>query len=110
MTVSDTDLTSLAAGHDIITLGMHADEARRALHGAKTTYLRVAEVAGDPGSPVTIPAAAREVRITGTPASREAAIARVLEVVATSRGIPVSAYSLADLEALAAQEKVTLRS
>ena len=42
-----TSLTRLAAGHDIITLGMHADEARRARHGAKTTFLRVAEVSAE---------------------------------------------------------------
>ncbi len=42
MPVSDTELTTLAAGHDLITLGMHADEARRACHGAGTTFVRVA--------------------------------------------------------------------
>ena len=98
MTVSDADLTRLAAGHDIITLGMHADEARRVRHGAKTTFLRVAEVSAEPGSPIVVASAAREIRVTGTPASRDAAIARVREVAAASRGIPVAAFSLADLE------------
>ena len=109
MPVSAAELTTLAASHDIITLGMHADEVRRARHNGRTTFLRVAEVTAQPGGPVVVPDAAREIRITGTPSSRAAAVARVREVVAAAGGLPVSAFSLADLEALAAHEKVTLR-
>ncbi len=109
MPVSDTELTTLVASHDIITLGMHADEARRARHDGRATFVRVAEVTAEPGGAVHVPDAAREIRITGTPSSRAAAVARVREVVAAARGLPVSAFSLADLEVLAACEKVTLR-
>ena len=44
MPVTDTDLTALAASHDIINLGMLADAVRRERHGVRTTFLRVADV------------------------------------------------------------------
>ncbi len=59
---------------------------------------------------MAVTAVAGEVRIVGTPASRNAAVARVIEVVAASGSVPVSGFSLADLEQLAGQERVTLRA
>jgi aminodeoxyfutalosine synthase len=111
MTVSDAELASLAASHDIISLGMLADDIRRQRHGTRTTFVRVADVpmTGD----VTLPALAGEVRIVGTPASRADAIARVTQVAAAipkAPGAPLSGFSLADLEELAAREGVTLRA
>jgi aminodeoxyfutalosine synthase len=110
MPVTDTELTALAASHDIISLGMLADDARRRRHGARTTFVRVATVAADLDAPTRWPAAAKEIRITGTPASRLAAVERVGAVVAAANGVPVSAFSLADLEQLAIADKVTLRA
>ena len=110
MTVSDADLVSLAATNDIIKLGIHADEERRRRHGARTTFVRVADVAAEPGAPVEVPAAAGELRITGKPASRAAAVERVAEAARLANGLPVSAFSLADLEELAGREQVTLRA
>jgi aminodeoxyfutalosine synthase len=49
-------------------------------------------------------------RIVGTPASRASAVARAAEVAAGAAGLPVSGYSLSDLERLAAVEKITLRA
>jgi hypothetical protein len=109
MTVSSATLSSLVASHDIISLGIAADEARRARHGVRTTYVRVADVDATPGNPLSIPSAAGEIRIIGTPATRDEALQRVSEVVAVAAGKPVSGYSLADLEVLAAQERITLR-
>lgn len=108
MTVSAADLSALIASHDIISLGMAADEARRARHGTKTTYVRVADVDPAPGA-VSIPPAAGEIRIVGTSPTKDAAIQRVSEVAGMASGKAVSGYSLADLEVLAAQERVTLR-
>jgi aminodeoxyfutalosine synthase len=99
----------VAASHDIITIGMQADEVRRQKHGNRTTFLRVATVDAVPGAPVAWSPAAGEIRILGVPASRAAAIARVREVAAAAKGVPVAGFSLADLEVLAAREKVTLR-
>src|SRR5262245_20426908 len=101
MMVSAATLSALAASHDIISLGIAADEARRARHGAKTTFVRVADVDVGPGSAVSIPVAAGEIRITGKPATKAAALQRVSEVVALAAAKPVSGYSLDDLELLA---------
>lgn len=107
-TLTDQEIASLTASHDIITLGMMADEARRRRHGSRTTFVRVADVPADPG-PVSIPPAAGEVRIVGTPQSRQAALERVRAVADAARGIPVSGFMLADLERVSASEGVTLR-
>jgi hypothetical protein len=108
--VSDVELASLTASHDIITLGMIADDVRRARHGTRTTFVRVATVAVEPGAPIPIPAAAGEICIAGAPASRRAAVERVEQVAAAAGAVPVSAFSLGDLEHLAAAESITLRT
>ena len=109
MPVSDAEIATLAGTHDIITIGMRADDVRRALHGAQTTFVRVADVTASPGS-LAWPPAAGEIRIVGVPSSQSSAVERVAAVVAHAHGVPVSAFSLADLEELAARERVTLRS
>lgn len=110
MIATDIDLPGLAASHDIISLGMRADDARRRLHGATTTFVRVADVAADLDAPIDVPPSAGEVRIVGVPASQAAALARVAAVKAVSGSRPLSAFSLSDLEALSAREQVTLRA
>jgi len=109
MPVTDDDITSLAGSHDIIDLGMRADAVRREKHGNRTTFVRVANVDATPGSPIACPKGAAEVRIVGVPATRVAAAARVREVAARSDGVPVSGFTLSDLETLATEEKATLR-
>lgn len=109
MPVTDADLANLAATHDIISLGMLADEVRRRLHGAVTTFVRVGDVAADVGGSVSYPPFAGELRIVGVPASRAAAAERVREVSAAAHGVALSGFSLADLEALSVREGVTLR-
>ena len=109
MPVTDGELTSLASSHDIISLGMLADDARRRRHGSRTTFVRVADVSAEPGAPTSWPAGAGEVRIVGVPATVAAAVTRVEEVSAV-RGVPVSGFSLADLEELAARETITVRA
>jgi len=110
MSATDQELTSLAASHDIISIGMLADDIRRRRHGTKTTFVRVASVSAEPGAPIAVPAAAGEVRISGAPSARSSAAERVREVLAGASGVAVSAFSLADLEALAASEQTTLRA
>jgi aminodeoxyfutalosine synthase len=88
---------------------MLADETRRARHGTKTTFVRVANISVESGQPIDAPATAGELRIIGAPASRSAAIDRVREVAAARLGIPISGFSLADLEELAGRERITLR-
>jgi aminodeoxyfutalosine synthase len=97
--LGDADAAALAAATDILTLGMCADEARRRKHGADTTYVRVAEVilplAG--GTP-SIPPAAREIRVSADVSSTAAALKALHDVVAAAGSVPVSAFSLADLQ------------
>jgi hypothetical protein len=104
----DHDLASLAETHDIITLGMMADDVRRRLHGARTTFVRVAQVPVD-GEDMERAESAGELRIVGVPSTRQQAIDRVRAVAASAR-IPVSGFSLADLEQLTAAEGGSLRS
>jgi aminodeoxyfutalosine synthase len=108
--VTEAELSTLAGTHDIISLGVVADDLRRQRHGTRTTFVRVADLSADAGAPVVRPAAAGELRIAGVPASRAAAVARVHEVAAAASGAAVSAFSLADLEQLSAREGVTLRA
>src|SRR4051794_25162364 len=110
MSVTDAELTSLAQSHDIISIGMAADDLRRARHHTTTTFVRVADVAADVGAPIPHPRAAGELRIVGVPVSRAAAMQRVHDVAAAAGGVPVTGFSLADLETLSATERVTLRA
>jgi aminodeoxyfutalosine synthase len=110
MPAIDAELTALAHSHDIISIGVRADDVRRQRHGTKATFVRVATVAADLGAPIARPRAAGELRIVGRPASRAAAVDRVRDVTAVAAGTPVTGFSLADLEALSAREGMTLRA
>jgi aminodeoxyfutalosine synthase len=110
MTVTAAELATLASSHDILTIGAAADEVRRQRHGVRTTFVRVATVEAVPGGAIPIPRSAGEVRIAGRPASRAAACERVRELAAAAGSTPLSGFSLADLEQLAASEQVTLRA
>jgi len=109
MIASAHDLAALAEGHDIISLGVAADEVRRRQHGTRVTFVRVADVDVAPDAPIDIPVAAGEVRIVGVPTSPSAAIDRVRQVVAAAAA-PVSAFALSDLEELAVREAGPLRA
>ena len=89
---------------------MIADEVRRQRHGVATTFVRVATVPADLSAPLASTNAAGEIRIIGAPTSRGAAVDRVREVVAAANGVPVSAYSLSDLESVASSDGSPLRS
>ena len=98
-------LASLETAPDILALGMLADAARRRLHGAGVTFLRVAVVetsveasveATAAGAPV--PEAAREVRLAGAPATVDAAVAAVAAARAAAGGRAVAAFGWADIE------------
>ena len=110
MPVSETEISALAASHDIISIGMQADAVRREKHGNRTTFVRLAVVDAAPGGTLDWPAAAGEIRVVGVPDTPAAAVARVREVAERAEGTPVSAFSLADLERLAIREQITLRA
>ena len=89
---------------------MMADEVRRQRHGTATTFVRVSLVPIEGSAPLPPVDTAGEIRISGTPASRVAAVTRVGEVAAAANGVPVSGFSLAELESLAAIDGASLRS
>ena len=111
MTVSDVELATLAATHDIISLGMLADGERRRRHGAAHDIrARRRRCRPNRWAPVSCPAAAGEAsdrRRTGEPGRRGRTRRRDRAVAG---GVPLSGFSLADLEQLAARERVTLRA
>jgi hypothetical protein len=86
---------------DLIGIGVRADEVRRQMHGARTTFVRVFEVHVD-APPTALPArvSAGEFRIVGRPASVEAAAAAVGAVVALASGAPVTGFTFDDLYTL----------
>ena len=104
-----TDAGSHNAG-DILQLGMDADDVRRQRHGTRTTFVRVADLVAESEAAPIWPPAAGEIRIVGTPSSCAAAVARVRQVAPAANGVPVSGFSLAELEQLAAREGIALRA
>jgi aminodeoxyfutalosine synthase len=109
--IGDPEAARLAATDDIISLGMVADERRRAAHGNRTTFVRVAAVAlaAAAEAPVGRPAAAREIRLSGSFESIERATAAVRHAVEAAGDVPVSGFSLAELEAAASGDEARLR-
>ena len=110
MPVSDAEITSLAATHDILHIGMVADDIRRAKHGPRTTFVRVADVDVKGEADAVWPRSAGEIRIDGVPSNRAAAVARVRDVASRANSTPLSGFSLADLERIAAADHVSLRA
>ena len=103
-TLDAADASVILATTDIVSIGMLADEVRRRRHGDRATFVRVADVPLDGLLPASPPPSAGEVRIAGSPQSIEQAAARVREVVRQAAGLPVSGFSLADVEALSAAQ------
>ncbi len=107
--LSDADAHAILATTDIVTLGMLADDVRRRIHGDRATFVRVADVALDGPLPAgALLEAAGEIRIAGAPRTVDEACARVAEVAAVAGHVPVSGFSLADLETCCAREPLTL--
>ena len=97
--LSAADAAEVAATTDILTLGMLADEARRRRRGAGTTYVRVADVPLPAiGGAPDIPPAAREVRVSADAAAFASLLPALRDIVTTAGTVPVSAFSLADLQ------------
>ena len=108
--LDDMQILALVSTTDLISLGMLADDARRRRHGDRTTFARVAVVPVDAIARLEVPGAAGELRVVGAPDSLEVAETVVQAAVAgvASAGIPVSAFSLDDLERLCGRDGVTL--
>lgn len=97
--LSDEELREVAASPDILLLGMLADAARRAQRGRAVTFVRVARVEAGAGVTAERLGGAREVRLGGEYPGVEVACHQVTGLRAGARGVPLSAWSLADIEA-----------
>ena len=102
------EIEELADTHDILAVGMLADEARRRAHGTRVTFVRVACCAYDKPLAEAVPPAAREVRLTGAPPSLDVALSAVQSAKAVAGDRMLSGFSIVDLQALA--EGHSLRS
>jgi hypothetical protein len=102
------DVRSILATHDIVELGMLADGVRRQRHEGRTTFGRVLEVHVD-AIPGALPSNfdGGEIRIVGTPASAEAALAAVRSMAGINGGTPITGFSLADLMRLGEADATT---
>ena len=104
--LDEAHVRTLATATDLLSLGMLADEVRRRRHGDTVTFARVAALPIDEIGRVDIPDQAGELRIVGRPESPEAAEAAV--TAAAHAGVPVTAFSLDDLAALAGGDPARL--
>jgi aminodeoxyfutalosine synthase len=99
--ISEFEVQELLDSKNLITIGMKADEVRRRLHGARTTFIRVFEIHVE--APVTTLAprtSAGEFRIVGKPASLDGALDAVRRAKALAGAVPLTGFSLSDLSAL----------
>ena len=101
--IREADAPVLLGTHDLIAVGSIADDLRRRLHGARTTFVRVFEVHVD-APPASLPPgfAAGEIRIVGGPPTLDAAVKVVSRVRALAGSVPVTGFSLADMTRLGA--------
>lgn len=103
MTVISLDeAQAILADRNVVAVGVRGDEARRARHGARTTFVRVLEIHTEvvPGA-LPQGASAGEIRLTGKPPSVAAAIATVKAARALAGDTPLTGFALADLLELA---------
>lgn len=103
--LADGDWRALAGGRDLIALGMAADAVRRRRHGDRTTFVQVVPApVSDPVLAEAIAGDAGEVRLTGAPATAEAAVAAVRTVAEQAGGVPVTGFAYGDLDALCGRD------
>src|SRR5215469_10319910 len=105
--VTPDEARAVAACPDLLIVGVLGETVRKALHGDRVTFARVALVDG-----ATLPAAGRgaatEVRLMGQPASVADACARVAMARALADGATLTGFSLADLLALAGHDHISM--
>lgn len=101
-----TDAARVLACPDLVAVGTLGAKARTARHGGTVSYGRVALVPG--GVAPAERGDAGEVRVTGVPASPEAAVAWVRAAAAFAGGVPVTGFSLAELVTLAGGDHLVL--
>lgn len=91
---------------DLVRVGVLGAMARKVKHGTRVTFGRVALV--EDGVVPAERGEAGEVRLTGTPASPEQAIAWTLAAAAFAGDVVLTGFSLADLAATAGNDHIVL--
>jgi aminodeoxyfutalosine synthase len=104
--VTRAEAEALLANPDLIAIGMKGEEARKAKTGEQVTYGRVLVVSGASAPEVT--SEAGEIRLLDRPASFDEAVSRVRDARALAGELPLTAFSLADLLALAGNDHLAL--
>ena len=94
--LSPAEIRELADTPDILSLGMLADAVRRKMHGTRATFVRVADLAFD-AVDASVPPAAREVRLTGTPTDLDSAATAVETARSVAGDRTVVAFSWTDV-------------
>src|SRR5688500_20344806 len=103
--LSAEELAVLADAPDILPLGMLADALRRRLRGTRVTYLRVAPCAFDQSFTEAVAPAAREVRITGAPATLDVAVTAVRSARAVAGDRTVAGFTWSDINRMASRSE-----
>ena len=99
---STIDPRTLLTTPNLVEVGVAGDAVRRAMHGARTTFVRVFEIHVDaPPSSAPPELAAGEIRVVGKPVSEAVALRAVSAAAALSGGVPVTGFSLPELFVLA---------
>lgn len=98
-------VAELAAMTDILALGALADDVRRRRHGVATSFVRVHVLdLADTTRWTAAPPGAQEVRLTGTPASLDAAVDAVLQAKALAGPCVLRGFTVTDLVGLGGEE------
>ena len=95
--LSDADLLELSRAPDILQIGMLADVVRRQLNGTTVTFLRVVSHPWDQDIVEPLPPAAREVRLTGAPASLAVALTVIERTKVIAGDRTVAGFSWGDV-------------
>lgn len=99
--ITEAEAQELVDSKNLITIGVKADEVRRRLHGARTTFVRVFEIHVDaPVSTLPPRTSAGEFRLVGSPKSLPVAAEAVRGAKALAGSVVVTGFSLAELSQL----------
>jgi hypothetical protein len=111
MMTNHVDPAAILSTRNLIEVGVQADDVRRAVHGAQTTFVRVLEVEVQEGGASVFAdseSAVGEYRVVGRPPHESAALTVVAMVAGIAgahaacggKSAPVTGFSLADLQSL----------
>ncbi|MDP6579773.1 MAG: hypothetical protein QF681_03875 [Vicinamibacterales bacterium] len=103
--LDEQDVRLLVGTRDLLALGTAADDARRRRHADRVSFVQVLDVPMDTAMvEEPLPDQAGEIRVTGRPESVAAAVSAVRAVVARAGAVPVTGFTLADLQGVSGHE------